>query len=40
MMVKTIRLDDETHEELRELGEKGESFQAIIKRLLKHNGKK
>jgi len=37
--VKTIVVRDETHEKLRKLGEKGESFDHIINRLIeKHDG--
>ena len=33
--MKTIALSEETHEKLRALGEKGESFEEIILKLLK-----
>jgi len=32
--LKTIKVSEEIHEALRKLGEKGESFNDIIKRLL------
>jgi predicted CopG family antitoxin len=37
--MKTIVVRDETHEKLRKLGEKGETFDEIINRLIeKHDG--
>ena len=33
-MVKTIRVSDELHKSLEGLGNKGESFDALLKRLL------
>lgn len=37
-MVTTIAVDPVTKEMLRELGEKGESYDSIIRRLLKQAG--
>jgi len=36
-MVKTIRISDEVHKELEDIGNKGETFEDIIKRLLDKN---
>ena len=33
-MVKTIRISDEFHNELEKKGNKGESFEELLKRLL------
>ncbi|AEG18649.1 DUF7557 family protein [Methanobacterium paludis] len=33
-MVKTIKISNETHEELSKIGSKGETYEDIIKRLL------
>lgn len=34
-MVKTIRISDETHEELYNFGKKGETYEKILMRLLR-----
>jgi predicted CopG family antitoxin len=36
--MKTIVVKDETHEKLRKLGEKGETFDEIINRLIDTEG--
>ena len=36
-MIKTIRLSEGTHKKLEEFGNKGETFEDIIKRLLDGN---
>lgn len=35
MTIKTIRLSEKTHESLRQLGEKGETFDDIINKLIR-----
>lgn len=38
--MKIIKVEDETHKELEKCGIKGETFDTIIKRLIKQSGKK
>ena len=36
MMTKTVKLDDDVHNELGDLGKLGETYNDVIRRLIKH----
>ena len=39
-MLKTLKIKEETHKRLVELGKKGESFDNLINRIIDENGNK
>ncbi len=39
-MLKTLKIKEETHKRLTDLGKKGESFDDLINRIIDENGNK